>query len=67
VYADVYVGGNDVEPTEFKRGLMAAANCFWNATPRIQFGVEFDFGRRFDYGGAARSAYRVGAMAMFSF
>ena len=46
---------------------MAAANCFWNATPRIQFGVEFDFGRRFDYGGAARSAYRVGAMAMFSF
>lgn len=63
----LYSGRNDVAPTEFKRGLMAAANCFWNATPRIQFGVEFDFGRRFDYGGAARSAYRVGAMAMFSF
>lgn len=54
-------------PSEFKRGLLVAANCFWNLTPRIQFGAEFDYGRRTDFSGESRSAFRVGAMTMFSF
>lgn len=54
-------------PDEFKRGIIAAANCFWNLTPRIQIGAEFCYGRRTDCSDASRSAYRLGALAQFSF
>ena len=63
----LFTCGREIEPDEFKRGLMAVANCFWNLTPRIQVGAEFDYGRKFDFSGCARSACRVGALAMFSF
>lgn len=63
----LFIERGAADPAEFERGLMAVANCFWNLTPRIQAGVEFDFGVRRDCSGKSRSACRVGAMAMFSF
>lgn len=63
----LYVEDASALPGEFRRGVLAAANCFWNVTPRIQFGVEFDYGRRRDCDNSSRDAYRVGAMAMLSF
>lgn len=54
-------------PSEYKYGLWAAANVFWNLTPRIQAGVEFDWGLRCNRDGYARSSRRIGAMCQFSF
>ncbi|MDE6454097.1 MAG: hypothetical protein K2L27_07840 [Muribaculaceae bacterium] len=53
--------------SEYKYGLWACANLFWNLTPRIQAGVEFDWGLRCNVDGYARSARRVGAMCQFTF
>ena len=54
-------------PDEYRHGVMAAVNCFWNLTPRIQLGAELDWGLRTNADGSHRHANRVGAMAMFSF
>lgn len=51
----------------YKRGQFYAVNVFWNLTPRIQVGAEFDLGSRKNFGGETRWARRVGAMAQFSF
>lgn len=63
----LYPKDNAVSPDQYKHGLMASVNCFWNLTPRIQVGAEFDYGRRTDFSSASRHACRVGAMTMFSF
>lgn len=52
---------------EYRRGLSADVNVFWNLTPRIQTGAEIDFGRRVDVGGAHRNAWRANLMVQFSF
>ena len=52
---------------EYKWGTFLAANVFWNITPRIQCGLEFDTGERKNIDGRHRRAQRVGAMAQFSF
>lgn len=52
---------------EYKWGSYLAANVFWNLTPRIQCGLEFDTGERKNIDGQHRRAQRVGAMAQFSF
>lgn len=52
---------------EYKWGNFLAANVFWNITPRIQCGVEFDTGERKNINGKHRRAQRIGAMAQFSF
>ena len=51
----------------YKWGNYLAANIFWNLTPRIQTGLEFDTGVRKNVNGDHRRAQRVGAMAQFSF
>ena len=56
-----------VAGSEYKYGLWAAANLFWNVTPRIQTGVEFDWGLRCNFDGFARSSRRIGALCQFSF
>ena len=56
-----------VQPHEYKYGLWAAANVFWNLTPRIQAGAEFDWGLRRNQNGEKRAAHRVGLMCQFSF
>ena len=52
---------------EYRRGNFFAVNAFWNMTPRMQLGAEFDLGCRKNFNGATRWARRVGLMAQFSF
>ena len=56
-----------VAPTEYRSGQFYAVNAFWNLTPRMQVGAEFDLGCRKDFSGDTRWARRVGLMAQFSF
>ncbi len=58
---------HDVPADEYKNGLFADINIFWNLTPRMQVGAEFDLGRRENHNGAKKWARRIGAMAQFSF
>lgn len=62
-----YLPARAVDGSEYKWGIFSAVNVFWNMTPRIQFGAEFDLGWRHNFNGAQRSAKRVGAMCQFSF
>lgn len=56
-----------ISPDLYKYGISSAVNMFWNMTPRMQIGVEYDFGYRRNFSGEHRCARRVGAMCMFSF
>ncbi len=56
-----------VAPSEYRSGQFYAVNAFWNLTPRMQVGAEFDLGRRKDFSGESRWARRIGLMAQFSF
>lgn len=62
-----YLPSCPVKPEDYKYGIASAVNVFWNMTPRMQVGIEYDYGYRRNFGGAQRSAQRVGAMCMFSF
>lgn len=62
-----YLLRDGASPDEYRRGLFAAVNVFWNMTPRIQVGAEFDLGRRENISGEHRYAKRVGAVCQFSF
>ena len=55
------------EDSEYRYGNILTANVFWNLTPRIQAGLEFDTGVRKNWDGASRRADRLGLMAQFSF
>lgn len=59
--------GSEMAPDEYKTGRVIAANVFWNLTPRIQVGAEFDMGQRVNHDGASRWARRASAMAQFAF
>lgn len=56
-----YVGDN------YRRGMYAVANVFWDVTSRLQLGAEFDWGRRVDMNGNAANAHRFSLMGAFSF
>lgn len=62
-----YCPKGTVAPQEYRHGEFYAVNAFWNLTPRMQVGVEFDLGCRMDFSGESRWARRIGAMAQFSF
>lgn len=62
-----YMPRPGVAGTEYKNGLFTDVNVFWNITPRMQVGAEFDLGRRQNVSGDTRWARRVGALAQFSF
>lgn len=62
-----FLPAHSVAPTEYRYGIFGDVNVFWNITPRIQAGAEFDFGKRKDFNGDSRWAKRVGMMAQFSF
>lgn len=53
--------------SNYKYGIYCAANIFWNLTPRIQVGAEFNYGQRHNVDGDSRHAQRVEAMCQFSF
>ncbi len=55
------------EASEYRYGNIFTANVFWNLTPRIQAGLEFDTGVRKNWSGNSRQADRIGVMAQFSF
>lgn len=59
--------GHTTLPEEYRYGLLGDVNVFWNPTPRLMFGAEFDFGRRVNYSGESRWAKRLGAVVQFSF
>lgn len=52
---------------EYRYGLYGAANIFYNLTPRVQFGMAFNFGKRVDFGGDSRWGRRICAVAAFTF
>ena len=62
-----YLPSKTVSPDEYKYGLCGDVNIFWNLTPRMQVGAEFDLGMRRNFSGEHRWARRIGAMAQFSF
>ncbi|MDE6125887.1 MAG: hypothetical protein K2G30_02930 [Muribaculaceae bacterium] len=62
-----YLPAKKVEPGEYRQGFFGAVNLFWNITPRIQCGAEFDLGCRCDFSSATAWARRAGLMAQFSF
>lgn len=62
-----YLPKKGTSGSEYKWGNFLAANVFWNLSPRIQCGLEFDTGERKNIDGRHRRAQRVGAMAQFSF
>ncbi len=62
-----YLPKNPKEASEYRYGNILLANVFWNLTPRIQAGLEFDTGVRKNWSGQSRRADRLGAMIQFSF
>lgn len=54
-------------PDEYRYGLAGNINLFWLLTPRIQFGAEFNYGKRKNFSGESRHAKRIGAVVQFSF
>lgn len=62
-----YLPSKAVSSSEYKYGICSDVNVFWNVTPRIQLGAEFDLGMRRNFSGEHRWARRIGAMAQFSF
>ncbi len=62
-----YLPKNGIDGNEYKYGLFFAANVFWNLTPRMQVGAEFDLGKRQNFDGSHEWGQRIGAMAQFSF
>ncbi len=62
-----YLPSKKVSADEYKYGMFACANVFWNLTPRMQVGAEYNWGKRRNFSGHQRTAQRVGLMAQFSF
>ncbi|MDE7426517.1 MAG: hypothetical protein K2M79_01785 [Muribaculaceae bacterium] len=67
VSENVYIPDDSMPGTEYKRGWFGCVNVFWNLTPRIQVGAEYDLGSRVNFDGAHRLAHRVGALCQFAF
>ena len=57
----------EVATDEYKNGMYGAGNFFWNITPRIQIGGEYNIGRRMNMDGVYRVSHRVSVMCQFSF
>ncbi len=52
---------------EYKYGLYGAVNVFWNITPRLQVGLEYDAGKRMNFDHTSGNSNRVVSMAQLSF
>lgn len=63
----IYYHKSGTVDNEYRYGLYGAANVFYNLTPRVQFGMAFNFGKRVDVGGDSRWGRRICAVATFSF
>lgn len=62
-----YLPSHAVASDTYKYGLYGAANIFYEFTPRIQFGLEYDYGRRQDMSRLHTTSHQVTAIATISF
>lgn len=62
-----YLPKHIVDPTDYKYGLYAAVNSYYNITPRITVAAQFTWGQRHNFNGDHRAARRIEALAQFSF
>ena len=62
-----YLPDGAIDGREYKYGMFACINLFWNMTPRMQVGAELDWARRQNFDRTHRNAHRAGLMAQFSF
>lgn len=62
-----FLPSHDINPDEYKYGLMGTINVFWNPLPRIQVAAEFNYAKRQNFSGAHRYARRLGLMAQITF
>ena len=53
--------------SQYKYGLYAVGNVFWDITPRFEVGLEYLHGKRKNFNGESGSANRIMAMLMVSF
>lgn len=73
LYADVafseqtYYPKKNPKDSQYKYGLYAVANLFWNITPRFQVGCEYLHGKRKNFNMASGSADRIMAQMQFNF
>lgn len=58
---------HDNPQDNYKYGLYVAGNVFYDLTPRIKFGAEFNVGKRQDFDLRHAYARRIGLMAQFMF
>lgn len=58
---------HQISPDAYKYGTCFNINLFWNPIERLQFGVEYDWGKRQNFSRVHRTANRVGALVQFSF
>ncbi|MDE6121256.1 MAG: hypothetical protein K2F63_05650, partial [Muribaculaceae bacterium] len=56
-----------ISPDQYKYGIFACANIFWNITPRVTLAAEYDWGTRHNISGAHRQANRANLMVAFTF
>lgn len=52
---------------EYRYGVYGAANVFYNLTPRVQFGLGYNIGKRNNFDRASRVAHRLGLLAVMAF
>lgn len=53
--------------SQYKYGLYAVGNVFWDITPRFEVGLEYLHGKRKNFNGETGSANRIMAMLLVSF
>ena len=62
-----YLPKNGIDPNEYKYGIFACTNLFWNILPRVTVAAELDWGYRRNFSGVGRQAHRANLMASFTF
>lgn len=62
-----YLPSHKVDGRDYKYGLYGAVNLFWELTPRIRIGAEFNMAKRQNFNGSNGVGRRFGALAQFSF
>lgn len=62
-----YYPKNHPNDSQYKYGLYAVGNVFWDITPRFELGFEYLHGKRKNFNGESGSANRIMAMLLVSF
>ena len=62
-----YYPKNHPDDSQYKYGLYAVGNVFWDITPRFELGFEYLHGKRKNFNGESGSANRIMAMLLVSF